>query len=146
MLAQQKAQIYNINISITQQTEPSPLSEGAFCLTLYIGWSKFLVELIRWCWASVLVLTIWYSCGTVRRDCLYYNRSKSSGRTCLDTQTKQKINCIILFCKEWEIQCECVGKPVNHCCVAKTTEKKKQRNNERLWKQGPFPQRIKITS
>lgn len=33
-----------------------------------------------------------------------------------------------MFCKEWEIQCECVGKLVNHCCVAKTTEKK-QRDN-----------------
>lgn len=56
------------------------------------------------------------------------SNEKSSRRTCPKTQTKQKPKFVLLFCKEWEIQCECVGKLVNHCCVAKTTEtEKKQR-------------------
>lgn len=49
-----------------------------------------------------------------------------SRRTCPNTQTKQKPKFVLVFCKEWEIQCECVGKPVNHCCVAKTTDTEKK--------------------
>ncbi len=59
----------------------------------------------------------------------------SSRRTCPNTQTKQRPKFVLLSCKEWEIQCECVGKLVNHCCMAKTTEtEKRQRDNQRLWK------------
>lgn len=61
------------------------------------------------------------------------SNEKSSRRTCPNTQTKQKPKFVLLFFKEWEIQCECVGKPMNHCCVAKTTEKRQRDNNE-LWK------------
>ena len=73
---------------------------------------------------------------------------KSSRRTCPNTQTKQRPKFILLFCKEWESQCECVGKLVNHCCVAKTTEtERKQRDKQRLWKakHGLSLQQIRIS-
>lgn len=54
------------------------------------------------------------------------SHEKSRRRTCLNTQTKQKPKFVLLFYKEWEIQCECVGKLVNHCCVAKTTDTEKK--------------------
>lgn len=62
------------------------------------------------------------------------SNEESSRRTCPNTQTKQKTKFVLLFCKEWEIQYECVGKLVNHCCMAKTTEtEKKQRDKQRHW-------------
>lgn len=64
--------------------------------------------------------------------CVHGERSKTNGkptgRTCPNTQTKQKPKFDLLFCKEWEIQCECVGKLMNHCCVAKRQQR--QRDNQ----------------
>ncbi|TNN85245.1 hypothetical protein EYF80_004595 [Liparis tanakae] len=40
--------------------------------------------------------------------------------------------------EEWDIQCECVGKPVNHCCVAKTTEERKKKRNNPCESTAPF--------
>lgn len=51
----------------------------------------------------------------------------SRRRTCLKRQTKQRPKFALLSWKKWEIQYECVGKLVNHCCVAK-------RDNQRLHK------------
>lgn len=46
-------------------------------------------------------------------------------RSCLERQTKQKPKFVLLCYREWEIQCNCVGKLVNHCYVAKTTKAQK---------------------
>lgn len=52
-------------------------------------------------------------------------------RSCLETQTKQKPKFVLLCYREWEIQCNCVGKLVNHCCVAKTTKTQKKEGRKR---------------
>lgn len=50
-----------------------------------------------------------------------HNHQSSTGRTSPNEQTQHKAKFDALFCKEWELQCECVGKLMNHCCVAKKT-------------------------
>lgn len=60
-----------------------------------------------------------------------------------NTQTKHKPKCILLFCKEWEIQCECVGKAGESLLCGKDNREKKQRDNQRLWRR---PNRASIHS
>lgn len=102
-------------------------------------------------WFSPVLSTRWYSRGAGWQEFSVLQQVKAMksqvGGHALTHRLNRNLNLFLLFCKEWEIQCECVGKLVNHCCVAKKTDtEKKQRDNHSLWraKQGPLSPRQNI--
>lgn len=66
------------------------------------------------------------------------HNQNSTGRTSPNAQTQHKAKFDVLFCKEWELQCECVGKLMNHCWAAKRQQRQGETQRDTIRRLAPL--------
>lgn len=81
--------------------------------------------------------TMTFGCLSTTTKKIPHNQN-STGRTSPNAQTQHKAKFDALFCKEWELQCECVGKLMNHCCVAKRQQRQGEAQRDTIRRLAPL--------